>query len=172
MQSVSFRIWTRVTESIFYDDAQRTKKIWNMKETVIPIIISTLGKVLKSFNRGLEELEIGGRIKPPKITALLRSSRILRIVLGPEETYYLSDNSKSLLANDGVKIHLQYHKITWCKVTTNLGTIGWERWLTGKWQVARVFANGPGDLASNLSRVIPKTFKMVLDTAFLNTQQY
>ena len=39
-------------------------------------------------------------------------------------------------------------------------------------QVGRVFANGPGDLGSILGRVIPKTFKMVLDTSLLNTHQY
>ena len=37
--------------------------------------------------------------------------------------------------------------------------------------MARVFANGPGDLGSIPGRVIPKTLKMVLDT-LLNTQQY
>ena len=35
-----------------------------------------------------------------------------------------------------------------------------------------VFANGPGDLGSIPSRVIPKTQKMVLDASLLNTQQY
>ena len=35
-----------------------------------------------------------------------------------------------------------------------------------------VFANGPGDLGSVPGRVIPKTFKIVLDTSLLNTQQY
>ena len=35
-----------------------------------------------------------------------------------------------------------------------------------------MFANGPGDLGSVQGRVIPKTRKMVLDTALLNTQQY
>ena len=39
-------------------------------------------------------------------------------------------------------------------------------------QVGRVFANGPGDLGSIPSRVIPKTLNMVLDTSLLNTQQY
>ena len=34
------------------------------------------------------------------------------------------------------------------------------------------FANGPGDLGSIPGRVIPKTFKMVLDTSLLNTLQY
>ena len=38
--------------------------------------------------------------------------------------------------------------------------------------VGRVFANGPGDRASVLGRVIPKTLKMALDTSLLNTQQY
>ena len=38
--------------------------------------------------------------------------------------------------------------------------------------VSRVFANGPGDLGSIPSCVIPKTLKMVLDISLLNTQQY
>ena len=38
--------------------------------------------------------------------------------------------------------------------------------------VGRVFANGLGDLGSIPGRVIPNTFKMVLDTSLLNTQQY
>ncbi len=38
--------------------------------------------------------------------------------------------------------------------------------------MGRVFANGPGDLGSIPSRVIPKTLKLVLDTSLLNTQQY
>ena len=38
--------------------------------------------------------------------------------------------------------------------------------------LGRVFANGPGDLGSIPGRVIPKTFKMVLDASLLNTQQY
>ena len=35
-----------------------------------------------------------------------------------------------------------------------------------------MFANGPGDLGSIPGRVIPKTLKMVLDSALLNTLQY
>ena len=38
--------------------------------------------------------------------------------------------------------------------------------------VGRVFGNGPGDLGSVPGRVIPKTFKMALDTSLFNTQQY
>ena len=35
-----------------------------------------------------------------------------------------------------------------------------------------VFANGQGDLGSIPGHVIPKTFKIVLNTSLLNTQQY
>ena len=38
--------------------------------------------------------------------------------------------------------------------------------------VGRVFTNCPEDLGSIPGHVIPKTFKMVLDTSLLNTQQY
>ncbi len=37
-------------------------------------------------------------------------------------------------------------------------------------QIGRVLTNGPGDLGSIPGRVIPMTFKMVLDTSLLNTQ--
>ena len=38
--------------------------------------------------------------------------------------------------------------------------------------VGRVFGSDPEDLGSIPGRVIAKTLKMVLDAAFLNTQQY
>ena len=38
--------------------------------------------------------------------------------------------------------------------------------------MSRVFANGLGDRGSILGQVIPKTQKMVLDAALLNTQHY
>ena len=38
--------------------------------------------------------------------------------------------------------------------------------------MSRVFTNGPGDRGSIPSWVIPKTQKMVLDAALLNTQHY
>ena len=38
--------------------------------------------------------------------------------------------------------------------------------------MGRVLANGSRNLGSILGRIIPKTFKIVLDTYFLNTQQY
>ena len=38
--------------------------------------------------------------------------------------------------------------------------------------MSRVFANGPQDQSSIPGQVIPKTQKMVLDAALLNTQHY
>ena len=38
--------------------------------------------------------------------------------------------------------------------------------------MSRVFANGPGDQGSIPDRVIPKTQKLVLDAALINTQHY
>ena len=38
--------------------------------------------------------------------------------------------------------------------------------------MSRLFTNGPGDLGSIPGRVIPKTQKMVLDAALLNTQHH
>ena len=38
--------------------------------------------------------------------------------------------------------------------------------------MVRVFGNGTGDRGSILSRVIPKTHKMILDASLLNTQYY
>ena len=38
--------------------------------------------------------------------------------------------------------------------------------------MVRVFANGPGDLGLVPGRIIPKTQKMVVDAALLNTQHY
>ena len=38
--------------------------------------------------------------------------------------------------------------------------------------MSRVFANDPGDRGSIPGRVIPKTQKIVLDAALLNTEHY
>ena len=38
--------------------------------------------------------------------------------------------------------------------------------------MSKVFANGPGDRGSISGRVIPKTQKMLLDAALLNTLYY
>ena len=53
--------------------AWELKKLWNMKVSVIPIIIGALGSVIKGLTQGFEGLEISGRAETIQPTALLRS---------------------------------------------------------------------------------------------------
>ena len=61
--------------------ARELKKLWNMKVTFIPIVIGALSTDIKRLIKGLEDLEIRGRVETIRTTALLRSARILRRVL-------------------------------------------------------------------------------------------
>ena len=45
------------------------------------IVIGAFGKVTKGLLKGLEDLEIGGRVEAIQTTALLKTARILRRVL-------------------------------------------------------------------------------------------
>ena len=58
--------------------ARELKKLWNMKETIVPIVIGALAKVTKGLLKGLWDLESGGRVETIQMTALLRTARILR----------------------------------------------------------------------------------------------
>ena len=55
--------------------------MWNMKVTIIPIVIGIFGTVTKGLIKGLEDLETGGRVDTIQTTALLRTARIVRSVL-------------------------------------------------------------------------------------------
>ena len=52
-----------------------------METTIVPIIIGALGTITKGLLKGLEDLEVGGRVETTETTALLRTARILRRVL-------------------------------------------------------------------------------------------
>ena len=49
-----------------------------MKVTIIPIVIGAFGT--KGLLKGLEDLEVGGRVDAIQTTALLKMDRILRRV--------------------------------------------------------------------------------------------
>ncbi len=53
-----------------------------MKVTIIPIVICAFGTVSKGLLKGLEDSEVGGQVENIQTTALLRTTRILRRVLG------------------------------------------------------------------------------------------
>ena len=65
----------------YLDLARELKNLWNMKVTIILIVIGAFGTVTKGLLKGLEDLEVGGRVEIIQTTALLWTSRILRTVL-------------------------------------------------------------------------------------------
>ena len=52
-----------------------------MQVTIIPIVTGAFGTVTKGLLKGLEDLEVGGRVETIETIALLRTARILRRVL-------------------------------------------------------------------------------------------
>ena len=65
----------------YLDLARELKQLWNMKVTIVPIVIGTFGTITKGLLKGLEDLEVGGWVETIQMTALLRTARILRRVL-------------------------------------------------------------------------------------------
>ena len=51
-----------------------------MKVTIIPIVIGAFGTVTKGLLKGLEDLEVEGRMETIQTTTLWRTARILRRV--------------------------------------------------------------------------------------------
>ena len=76
------RVKIKESEKIdnYLDLAGELRKLWNMKVTMIRIVIGAFRTVSKGWEMGLEELENGRRTETIQTTALLRSVRILRIV--------------------------------------------------------------------------------------------
>ena len=65
----------------YLDLGREFKKLWNMKVTIVPIVIGALGPMTKRLLKGMVELEVGGGVETIQMTALLRMVRILRRVL-------------------------------------------------------------------------------------------
>ena len=65
----------------YFDLARELKKLWNMKVTIVPIVIGAFGTITKGLFKGLEDSEVGGSVETIPMTALLRTARILRRVL-------------------------------------------------------------------------------------------
>ena len=63
------------------DLARELKKLWNMKVTVIPIVIGAFDTVIKGLVEGIEDLEIRGWVEKIQTRVLLRLTRIQRRAL-------------------------------------------------------------------------------------------
>ncbi len=57
------------------------KKLWNMQVTIIPIVIGAFGTITKGLLKGLEDLEVGGRVETIQTTTLLRLARIVLLFM-------------------------------------------------------------------------------------------
>ena len=64
----------------YMDLAGQLKKNWNIKVTIIPVVIVAFDTVTNVSLKELEDLEAGGRVETVQTTALLSSVRILRRV--------------------------------------------------------------------------------------------
>ena len=80
--------------------ARELKNLWNMKVTVILIVIGALWTTTNGLLKGPEDLEIRGQVETIQISVLLRSARILRWVL---ETCCYSNSSGKPSANTSGK---------------------------------------------------------------------
>ena len=47
----------------YLDFYRELKKLWNMKVTIVPIVIGAFGTVTKELLKGLEDLELSGRVE-------------------------------------------------------------------------------------------------------------
>ena len=52
-----------------------------MRVPIVPIVVGAFLTVTKRLLKGLEDLEVGGRVETIQTTALLKTARILRPVL-------------------------------------------------------------------------------------------
>ena len=66
---------------MYRDLARKLKKLRKMKVTIVPIVTGALGTVTKGLLKGLEDLEVGGRVETIQTTALFKTARILGRVL-------------------------------------------------------------------------------------------
>ena len=46
------------------------KKLWNTRVAIIPIVIGAFGTVTKGLLKGMEQLEVGGRVETIQTAAL------------------------------------------------------------------------------------------------------
>ena len=65
----------------YVDLARELKKLWDVKVMIVPIVSGAFSTMTKGLLKGLEDLEVGGRVETIQTTALLRTARILRRVL-------------------------------------------------------------------------------------------
>ena len=76
----------------YLDLVRELKKLWNIKVTIVPIMIGAFDTATKGLLKGLE---VGGRVETIQMTALLRTTRIPRRVLETSDLLSLKPQVKN-----------------------------------------------------------------------------
>ena len=76
---IKLKEWEKKDE--YLDLARKLKNLWNIQETIVPIVTVAFDTVTKGLLQGLEDLGVGKRVETIQTTALSRTARILRRVL-------------------------------------------------------------------------------------------
>ena len=100
----NYRVKIKESEKIdkYLHIAREVKRLWNMKVTVILIVIGALGMVTKGLEKGQEELKIRGRLRPD---------------------YSTVENGQNTEMNHG---NLQRFAVTWTPVKNYQPTLVWK----------------------------------------------
>ena len=97
--------WTQVSRGIGEHSTHypHVRSMWNIKVTVIPIVIGVLGSVTKWLLKALEKLEIRGWIRPSKLQDYQDRPGYWETSWRFEETKCKSNTSEKPSANAEVK---------------------------------------------------------------------
>ena len=87
----------------YLDLARELKKLWNIKVTVIQIVIGALGTGTKFLLKELEDLEIEDMWKSSKLQHCWDRLEYWEESRRPKESWYHSDSSEKPPANAGMK---------------------------------------------------------------------
>ena len=77
------RVGDKEVEKIekYLDLTRELKKVWNIKVTVVPLVVGALGTPAKALEKRLKTIGIETKITELQKTVFIHSSRILRKVL-------------------------------------------------------------------------------------------
>ena len=87
----------------YLDLAREFKKLWNVKVMTVPIVIGALGTITKGLLKGLEDLEVGGRVETIQMTPLFERPKSWDESWRHEENCCHSNSSEKPSANTDVK---------------------------------------------------------------------